>query len=127
MTALLMTWYEGLAAYPFVTFGGIWIAAYLIRRNKRTATRSAMDLSFFIMIGSVSGLLNVLTGGKWGFWLLLFVILTAAGLKGRELENRSGRLDPAALFRWISRPGFLVLSVLYVLLWLVHLATEYTL
>lgn len=118
--------YLGLAKHPFLTFGAVWILVYLIRRNKRTATRSAMDLSFFVMIGSVSGLLKVLTGSDWGFWFIVFAVLTAAGFAGRELESSPGGLQLPLLLKWVCRPGFLVLSLLYILLWLLRLITDAT-
>jgi hypothetical protein len=126
VSSILIYIYEGLARFPILTFGVLWLLAYAWRRDVKQAFQSAMDVSFFFMIGSVARLLKQLTGSSFGFWVLLFMLLASVGFLGRKLDARYGRVDPQILLKWVCRPGFLVLSLLYVLLWLFHLAITFS-
>lgn len=123
MSAFLVMMYVWLARAPVLVFAAVWLAVYGLRRNGRTAIRAAMDVTFFVLLGSVSELIHLLTGSGWGFWLLVFVLLAAAGFAGRDLERKRGRVEPVLLLKWITRPGFAVLAMLYAVLWLVRLGT----
>lgn len=85
-----------------------------------------MDVTFFVLLGSVSELIRHFTGSSWGFWFIVFAMLTAGGYAGRELERKKGKVEPLLLLKWITRPGFAVLALLYAVLWLVRLGAGLT-
>lgn len=106
--------YAALAVVPYVSFFAVWFVVFLAVRNKKTATRTAMDVTFVLLIGSVFVLLRQTTGSGALFWVLVFFLLLTAGLVGREQNRRHGRVDPVKVVKFVSRSGFLLFSAMYI-------------
>lgn len=106
--------YAALAVVPYVSFFAVWTVVFLAARNKKKATRTAMDVTFVLLIGSVFVLLRQTTGSGALFWVLVFFLLLTAGLVGREQNRRHGRVDPVKVVKFVSRSGFLLFSAMYI-------------
>lgn len=119
--SVLVSWYEWLANLPFVPFILVWLVAYLISGSGKKAVRAAMDVTFLFLLGSVARLLQQITGSyRWG-WLLVFLFLLAGGWIGRRQELAEGGLKFSRLYKWLSRAGFTVLTILYLFLFFITL------
>ncbi|WP_248926618.1 DUF3397 domain-containing protein [Paenibacillus hamazuiensis] len=111
--------YGMLSVMPFVVFILLWGVLYGITRDTRRATRTAMDVTAVLLIGSVSLMINQIFGSSFGFWLILLLFLVAAGLIG-NLQNRvRGTVNPVKIAKVLLRLGFMLLSACYVLLLMV--------
>lgn len=111
--AILYSW---LAVFPFLTFIVIWFAVYFFLKNKKMTTRLAMDITMLFLIGSVSAIWNHLFHARFGFWLIVLVLLIAFGLIGGYQNQTKGKTELVKVFRVVWRLGFLMLFVLYVVL-----------
>lgn len=111
----LTTLYALLATVPFVAFALVWVAAYFVTRDKRKTTRLAMDVTTLLLIGAVASMWNNLFNSRFGFWLIVLVILIAVGLLGGYQNRVKGSIDMKKIFRIIWRIGFLCLSMMYIL------------
>ena len=108
--------YSALALMPYATFVGIWIITYLVTRNKRKSTYLSMDATVFFLFGPVMVLMEQVTGSRLPFWIIVLLILISAGFIGREQNRKRGKVDGTKLFRWMTRTGFLLFSLAYVVL-----------
>jgi hypothetical protein len=113
--------YSWLAALPFITFFLIWFVTYLFLKNKKMTTRLAMDITMLFLIGSVSVIWNHLFQAKFGFWLIVMVLLIAFGLIGGYQNHAKGKTDLFKVFRVVWRLGFLTLFMLYIVLLLANI------
>ena len=114
---LFINLYALLGTVPFLVFPLVGLAAYAVVNDKKIAIRFAMDVTTFILIGSVSALYDHLFGTEIkGFWILLFILLVLTGLLGNAQNRMRGKVNPQKLLRAIWRIGFLVLVFFYVLL-----------
>lgn len=113
---VMLELYSRLAEMPFMAFAVLWGVGYLVSKNSRSATRFAMDLTFWVLIGGVADRLRLWTGSAWLLWAILFLLLVAAGRTGRRMERTRGGADALHLFRWMTRSGFLVLTGLYMVI-----------
>jgi hypothetical protein len=118
---VLLNLYSWLAALPFVTFIVIWFGVYLFLKNKKLTTRLSMDITMLFLIGSVSVIWNQLFQAKFGFWLIILVLLISFGLIGGYQNQAKGKTDLLKVFRVVWRLGFLTLSVLYIALLLANI------
>ncbi|WP_253187189.1 DUF3397 domain-containing protein [Paenibacillus sp. GP183] len=118
---ILLNLYSWLAALPFVTFIVIWFGVYLFLKNKKLTTRLSMDITMLFLIGSVSVIWNQLFQAKFGFWLIILVLLISFGLIGGYQNQAKGKTDLLKVFRVVWRLGFLTLSVLYIVLLLANI------
>jgi hypothetical protein len=114
--SLIFEWYEVLASVPYLVFAAVWLLVYLISSKPRKAVHAAIDTTFIVLVGSVSKQLLELTDSEWGGWLLIFLLLLAAGVIGRRQDRREGEVRLSRLYKWLSRPGFFVLVILYIFL-----------
>lgn len=113
--------YAVFAMMPFLSFAVIWTILYLWNGNKKLTTRITMDITFILLIGAVSGMLQKLTGSLWGFWAIILTGLIAAGLIGGRQHRIRGRIHAGNIYKCIARAGFLILSVLYIVLFIVSI------
>jgi hypothetical protein len=113
--------YSWLAALPFITFIVIWLVAYFFLKNKKITTRLCMDITMLFLIGSVSVIWNLLFHAQFGFWLIIMVLLIAFGLIGGYQNHVKGKTDLLKVFRVVWRLGFLMLSMLYIVLLLANI------
>lgn len=115
------TLYALLATVPFIAFALVWAGAYLVTRDKRITTRLAMDVTTILLIGAVASMWNRLFGSKFGFWLIILVILIAVGLLGGYQNRVKGIIDLKKIIRIVWRIGFLCLSAMYVIFLLLNI------
>jgi len=108
--------YMIMAGVPFAVFVVLWGILYGVTRDKKRATRTSMDITVLLLIGSVSMMIKQIFGTNFGFWFILLVFLVAAGLIG-NLQNRvKGAINPVKMMKVLFRMGFMLLSVCYILL-----------
>lgn len=107
--------YALLAIIPFLSFLLLWLLHYAFKRDKKKATALAMDITTFLLMGSVSVMYDRIFKGVGGFWIILLLFLIAAGLIGGVQNRLKGAVDVRKLIRVVWRFGFLFLSLFYVL------------
>jgi len=122
---VLVNVYALLGTVPFLLFPLAGLSVYLAVRDRKKAVRFAADFTMFFLIGSVSVAYDELfrTSIK-GFWLVLLLLLVLTGFLGNLQNRMRGRLDPDRLFKAVWRIGFLLLSVVYVLLLLIGIIKQ---
>lgn len=114
--------YAGLALVPFIPFLVAWFTVYFITSNKKRATRISMDITSVLLLGSVSIMLHEIFRSWFVFWLLILLFLIAAGLIGRQQNVLRGSIDVAKILKILSRIGFLVLSLIYIVLVIISIS-----
>jgi len=114
--------YAFLAIAPFLPFALVWAGVYLYKKDKKTATKLAMDVTTFALIGIVAVLFNQLFHSSFGLYLILLLFLLGYGILGNMQQRVRGRFDPKRTLRAVWRLGFLGLSSAYVLLMLIGIA-----
>lgn len=91
--------------------------------DKKRTTRLTIDITFVLLIGAVSGMLQKLTGSTWGFWAILLTGLIAAGLAGSRQQRIRGRIHAGKIVKLIARAGFIILSLLHIVLFIISIGT----
>lgn len=81
-----------------------------------------MDITSVLLIGSVSIMLHEIFRSWFVFWLLMLLFLIAAGLIGRQQNVLHGSIDVAKILKILSRIGFLVLSLIYIVLVIISIS-----
>lgn len=115
--------YAMLAVVPFVSFFIIWLLVFLLSRDKKRSTGAAMDITFILLLGSNAILTERVFGSRFGFWLLVLILLVAAGWIGREQNRLRGKVHIPKLLKIVFRGGFLLLSVVYFILLIASIVT----
>ncbi|MDF2926405.1 MAG: hypothetical protein K0R57_5319 [Paenibacillaceae bacterium] len=113
--------YEWLTFMPFLFFAIIWLVVYLFTGKHRTAAYAGMDVTAFLLLGSIFNMLYKLSGSPWTGWGLVFVFLLAGGFIGRRQERRKSGFNMLLMLRTVSRTGFVLMTPLYLLLLLLTL------
>lgn len=118
----VIRFYAILAIAPFVPFALVWTITYFYKKEKKLATKLAMDVTTFALVGIVAVLFNQVFQSNFGIYLLLLLFLLGFGILGNMQQRVKGRFDPKRTLRAVWRLGFLGLSTAYVLLMLVGIA-----
>jgi hypothetical protein len=113
--------YKALAYIPFLTFIVIWFLIYWMKKDKKLSTRWAIDITTVLLLGAVAMQMHKLFSSWFGFWLILFIMLLATGLIGRQQNELRGVVHLPRILKIMSRLGFVVLSFLYIVLLLISL------
>lgn len=108
--------YAAMSVVPFITFGLVWFAVYLIKKDKKLAFVWAMDISTLSLIGAVAVLYNMVFHSSFGIYLLLLIFLLGFGVMGNVQHRKKGRIDGKRIFRALWRLGFVGLSAAYFIL-----------
>jgi hypothetical protein len=116
LTGWLAQIYAMLAILPFASFVLIWFATYFMMKDRKYATNLSVDITVFLLIGSVYVMVRQVLTSSFLFWLVVAVMLIAAGLAGWLQQDRDGTVDPFRIFRFLRRVAFLMLTPLYFLL-----------
>lgn len=111
--------YAFMAMLPFLSFFLFWFVTYLIVRDKKRSTRTAVDVTTFFLLGSVYMMCEQTLSSVFLFWLAILLLLIAAGWIGREQNQKRGKILPLKIVRAVWRFAFLLFSMMYVLLSLV--------
>lgn len=90
------------------------------------AIKLAMDVTTVFLILSVSALFNNVFGSKFGFYLILLILLIAVGLIGGAQNRMKGEVDVRRLMRAVWRLTFAGTGLAYVLLFLISIFTYIT-
>ncbi|UJF35122.1 DUF3397 domain-containing protein [Paenibacillus hexagrammi] len=125
LTDVLSKIYALFAIAPFLTFVVIWFVVYFIMKDKKKTTRLTMDITTCFLIGSVAFMWNQLFQTSFGFWLIMLVLLIAFGTIGGYQTRLKGKTDLLKVSRVVWRFGFLGLSMLYILLFLLNIGKNY--
>lgn len=118
---ILVTMYAALSVVPFISFGIIWFAVYLWKKDRKIALMRAMDFSTLLLIGSVSVLYNTVFRSTFGIYLLLLIFLIGFGILGNAQHRKRGSIDAKRIFRAIWRLGFVGLSAAYLILSVINM------
>lgn len=113
---MLLEWYKWLAAMPYLSFAVVWLLAFLLLGHLKKASFAAMDVTFFVLVGSVFFRAREVFGSSWPGWLLIFLLLLAGGIVGRRQEAAGGGLRPLRIVMILSRTGFFALGIIYIVL-----------
>ncbi|WP_145323197.1 DUF3397 domain-containing protein [Paenibacillus xylanexedens] len=104
-----------LSILPFFPFFLVYWGMYAWKKDKRTAMRTAMDVTTFFLVFSVSALFNLTFESNFGFYLTLLLILLALGFIGGAQNRLKGKVDGGRMFRAVWRMAFIIMSFGYVL------------
>lgn len=107
--------YAFLAVIPVIPFALIYWGYGSLTNDKKKAFMLAMDVTTVLLVGCVAVLFNSIFGGKFGFYLIILVLLLLGGFIGNLQFRKKGAVDTKKVFRAVWRIGFLFMSVLYVL------------
>ncbi len=113
--------YAVLAIAPAIPFAIVWIAVYLYKKEKKLATKRAMDVTTALLIGVVAVLYDDVFQSTFGIYLLILLFLLGFGLLGNMQQRAKGKVDLRRTARAVWRLGFMGLSAAYVLLMAVGL------
>ncbi|GIO85278.1 hypothetical protein J25TS5_22100 [Paenibacillus faecis] len=115
-----------LSVLPFIPFLLVYFVAIYMKKDKKTAIKLAMDVTTVFLILSVSALFNNVFGSKFGFYLILLILLIAVGLIGGAQNRMKGKVDVRRLMRAVWRLTFAGTGLAYVLLFLISIFTYIT-
>ncbi|WP_127533049.1 DUF3397 domain-containing protein [Paenibacillus kobensis] len=107
--------YAYLAVIPVIPFFLIYWVYGSISNNRKKAFGLAMDVTTVLLIGCVAVLFDFVFGSKFGFYLIVLILILLGGLIGNMQFRKRGEVDTKKIFRAVWRIGFLFMSVLYVL------------
>lgn len=113
--------YAALSVVPFASFFGVWFLVFFLTRDKKRSTAVAVDCTFVFLLGANAMLTERVFGSRFGFWLLVLILLVAAGWVGREQNRLKGRIDILKILKVVARGGFLLLSLVYFVLMIVSI------
>ncbi|MFD0692765.1 DUF3397 domain-containing protein [Paenibacillus sp. GCM10027628] len=119
------TVYAIFAVAPFITFIVLWFLVFFFMRDKKITTRLTMDITTVFLIGSVSLMWNQLFQSKFGFWLIMLVLLIAFGMIGGYQTHLKGKTELLKVSRVVWRLSFLGLSALYIVLFLLNIGKNF--
>jgi len=117
----LVQWVFALAAIiPFATFFILYFVLNRFMEDKKKAKTLTIDITTLLLVFVVSAMFNtIIRPGMSFLWIILFAFLVAFGLAGGMQTRSQGKVDLQRTFRIIWRIGFLVLSLLYIILLLI--------
>jgi Protein of unknown function (DUF3397). len=107
--------YAFLAVIPVIPFVLIYWGYGSFTNDRKKAFMLAMDVTTVLLVGCVAVLFDNIFGGKFGFYLIVLVLLLLGGFIGNIQFRKRGAVDTKKVFRAVWRIGFLFMSVLYVL------------
>lgn len=123
---ILLTSIIVLSVMPIIPFVIVYFITYYLKKDKKTAVKLAMDVTTLFLILSVSALFNIVFGSKFGFYLILLVLLIAVGLIGGAQNRMKGKVDMRRLLRAVWRLTFAGTGIAYILLFLISFITYVT-
>ncbi|MEB3100649.1 DUF3397 domain-containing protein [Ferviditalea candida] len=108
--------YAFFAVVPFISFVIIWFLVIWVSRDRKKATALSVDITTFLLVGSVSVMMDKLFSiSIKGFWLIALLLLLGGGLLGSAQNRKYGKADPKRIMRAVWRISFLALSVCYLI------------
>ncbi|MGN7761206.1 DUF3397 domain-containing protein [Paenibacillus sp. 22594] len=110
-----------LSVIPVVPFLIVYFIGIGLRKEKRNTLLLAMDITTLFLFFSVSALFNNIFGSRFGFYLILLIVLISAGLIGGAQNRLKGNVDGKRLLRAVWRLSFFFMGTMYVLFMVVGL------
>ncbi|BFH61468.1 DUF3397 domain-containing protein [Paenibacillus azoreducens] len=110
-----------LSILPFFPFLLVYFIHYRWKHNKKASLKLAMDVTTLFLIISVSALFNLNFDSKFGFYLILLLLLIAIGLIGSAQTRIKGKLDIQKMAKIIWRMTFVLMSFSYLVFTLIGL------
>jgi hypothetical protein len=110
-----------LSILPFFPFLLVYFIHYRWKHNKKASLKLAMDVTTLFLIISVSALFNLNFDSKFGFYLILLLLLIAIGLIGSAQTRIKGKIDIQKMAKIIWRMTFVLMSFSYLVFTLIGL------
>ncbi|MBE9912775.1 DUF3397 domain-containing protein [Paenibacillus donghaensis] len=110
-----------LSILPFFPFLLVYFIHYRWKHNKKASLKLAMDVTTLFLIISVSALFNLSFDSKFGFYLILLLLLIAIGLIGSAQTRIKGKIDIRKMAKIIWRMTFVLMSFSYLVFTLIGL------
>lgn len=110
-----------MSAVPVIPFILVYLIVRQRNKDKKQAIRLAMDVTTVFLLFSVSAIFNIFFQSKFGFYLILLLILITAGLIGGAQNRWKGQVDGKRLLRAVWRLAFVTLSISYIILMVIGL------
>lgn len=110
-----MEFFIVLSILPFFPFCLVYWGMVVGKKEKSVALRTAMDVTTFFLIFSVSALFNLTFDSNFGFYLTLILILIALGFIGGAQNRLKGKVNGGRMFRAVWRMSFVIMSFGYIL------------
>lgn len=105
---------------PFFPFLIVFaICRYLLKMERKKSLLISMDITTTFLILSVAALFNVIFASRFGFYLILLLLLLALGLIGGAQNRIKGKVDGKRLCRAVWRLTFIAMTLAYILLTIV--------
>ncbi|CAM2828772.1 DUF3397 domain-containing protein [Paenibacillus sediminis] len=104
-----------MSTLPFFPFLIVYYGYYFWKRERKSAILLAMDVTTFFLIFSVSALFNHFFDSRFGFYLILLILLIAIGLIGSAQNRLKGKVNGKRLFRAVWRLSFMFMSTSYMI------------
>lgn len=104
-----------MSVVPVIPFILVYIIVTLRKKDRKQAIRLAMDVTTLFLLISVSALFNILFNTKFGFYLILLLLLITAGLIGGAQNRWKGQVDGKRLLRVVWRLTFVTMSISYII------------
>ncbi|MGN7357737.1 DUF3397 domain-containing protein [Paenibacillus sp. SAF-054] len=104
-----------LSILPFFPFLLVYFIHYWWKHNRKASLKLAMDVTTLFLIISVSALFNLTFNTRWGFYLILLLLLIAIGLIGGAQNRVKGKVDVQKMAKIIWRMSFVIMSFSYLL------------
>ncbi|WP_055107456.1 DUF3397 domain-containing protein [Paenibacillus ihumii] len=115
-----------LGILPIIPFMLVYFIHYYVKKDKKTALLLAMDVTTVFLILAAAALFNIVFNSGFGIYLILLVLLIAAGLIGGAQNRLKGRVDVRRLLRAVWRLAFAGTGAAYILLFLISFITYIT-
>src|SRR5690606_19526224 len=113
---LIIHIYAVMAIVPMIPFAIAWFVVYAYKKEKKLATKRAMDVTTALLFGVVAVLYNEVFQSNFGLYLLLLIFLLGFGLLGNMQQRTKGKVDFRRTARAVWRLGFMGLSAAYIVL-----------
>ncbi|MCL6605772.1 MAG: DUF3397 domain-containing protein [Paenibacillus sp.] len=110
-----------LSIIPILPFFLIYFISIALKKEKKKSILVAMDVTTLFLLLSVSALFNNIFQSTFGFYLILLIVLIAAGLIGGAQNRLKGQVDGKRLLRAVWRLSFLFMSFGYLVFMFVGL------
>lgn len=104
-----------MSVVPVIPFILVYVTVTLRKKDRKQAMRLAMDVTTLFLLISVSALFNNFFQAKFGFYLILLLLLITAGLIGSAQNRWKGQVDGKRLVRAVWRLAFVTMSISYIL------------
>ncbi|MBE0343200.1 DUF3397 family protein, partial [Paenibacillus sp. 28ISP30-2] len=97
---------------PFFPFLIVFaVCRYLLKMEKKKSLLISMDITTAFLILSVAALFNVIFASRFGFYLILLLLLLALGLIGGAQNRIKGKVDGKRLCRAVWRLTFIAMTL----------------